>query len=193
MTNRRSRTLAFTLAALAALLLPAAASAQDNRPSWEVMRDRAERDRDRRRDDDRYGRRGGRISDYDRRVLRDTARRIKDRSRDLERDVDRALDHSRYDDTRREDNINQQVRDFHRAADRFASRAGDSNDLGRSSAEARELLDMGARLDRILSRLRLDGRTDSDWSQIHNDLRTVSDFYGYRSRGYDDDVRWRRY
>jgi hypothetical protein len=196
MTNRR-----FTVPALAALVLtmlfvPAAASAQSS--IWDRIRDRARdeqrRDRDedwrrgRRDRDDDYGRgRGGRMSDYDRRRLRDLARRIEDRSQSFQRNLDRSLDRSRIDDTRREDNINELARDFRNAADRFRNVAGDNDDLYRSQDEAQQLLQLGSRVERVIGRVRLDSRTASDWSQIRADLRTVADIYrlgNYGNGGY---------
>ena len=167
MINRRTSLLTFAAASLIALLLPVMASAQVYR-----------RDRDR-------DYRSGRTSDYNQRVLRDVARRLKDRSHDFQRHLDDALDRSRYDDTRREDNINQMARDFRNTADRFEDRAGDSRDLNRSSSEARQLLTIAGRLERQVSRLRLGSRAASDWSQIRNDLRTVADIYGLRFSDYD--------
>lgn len=191
MKNRPMQLFVFTAVALAALLLPATASAQGG-SVWDVLRDRArrERDDDYRRDrgrgrDDGYYRRGrsGRISDYDRRILRDTARRIERRSGDFQKNVDRALDRSRRNGTRYEDHLNREVKQFRDAAKRFESRAGDSNDLNRSVGEARRLLDIAAQLDGQLRRVRLDSRASSDWAEIRRDLRTVADFYGFR---FDD-------
>ena len=203
MTNRRFTLLAFAAVTLATALAPATAGVQT---IWDRIRDRAEQERRRddrdpdwrrdRRDDDRYGRRGGRLSDYERRRLRDLADRIEDRSRDLQRDVDRLLDNSRYDGSRREDRINNEARDLRNAAQRFRSVAGDSNDLYRSRDEAQRLLHEASRLGRMLGRLRVDSRTSSDWNQLRHDLRTVADIYGLRFNdnggfyGRDDD--WRR-
>ena len=191
MTNRRFTLLTFAAVSLATALLPAAANAQGS--IWDRIRDRQQRERDddrrNRNDDDRYGRRGGRISDYERRQLRDVARRINDRSRDLQRDIDRLLDHSRYDGSRREDDINAEARSFHDAAQRFRDVAGDSNDLYRSTDEARRLLDEASRLSLRLGRVRLDPRASGDWSQIRNDLRTVADIYGLRFNDYDGGYR----
>lgn len=191
MNARRFTAPAFAAVALTLLLAPAAASAQS---VWDILRDRArdraERDEDyrRRRDDDGYYGRGrdGRIGDYERRVLRDTARRLSDRSRSFQRNLDRDLDRSRHDDTRREDNINDAARDFRSAAERFRNEAGDSRDLHRSRGEAQQLLQSAARVERSLRRLRLDSRTGNDWAQIRSDLRTVADIYGLRQRDYDD-------
>jgi hypothetical protein len=198
MTNRRFAVLAFAALTFgAALLAPADASAQT---IWDRVRDRIEdRNGQRRRDDDNYGRRrDGRIGDHERRVLRDVSRRLDSRARDFQRNLDRLLDNSRYDDTRREDNINQNVRTLRDAAARFRDRAGDGNDLDRSEGEARQLLDAAAQVNRSLRRVRLDGRTSSDWSQIRNDLRTVADIYNFRFNDSDYDGRyggnddWRR-
>ena len=182
MTNRRFTVLTFAAVALTALFLPVAANAQGS--IWDRIRDRAEQERDRdyrrNRDDGRYGRRNGRINDYERRQLRDTARRISDRSKDLQRDIDRLLDNSRYNGSRREDHINDDARSFRDTANRFRSVAGDSNDLYRSESQARQLLDEAAHLDRMLSRIRTDSRTENDWYQIRNDLRTIADIYGLR-------------
>lgn len=183
MRNRRFTVSALATLALTLLLAPAAASAQS---IWDVVRDRA-RDEDNRRGrrDDDYGRgRGGRLSDHERRQLRDLSRRISDRSRNFQRNLDRLLDDSRYNSSRREDRINDIARDFRNDADRFRGVAGGSNDLYRSQDEARRLLQSASRVENLLRRVRLDSRTANDWSQIRSDLRQVADIY--RLRGYDD-------
>ena len=191
MLNRRFTVLTFAAVALATFLAPANASAQS---VWDRIRDRAEQERQRdddwrrnRRDDDRYGR-GGRMSDYERRQLRDLSRRIDDRSRDLQRDVDHLLDNSRYNGSNREDRINNEARDLRNAASRFRSVAGDNDRLDRSRDEARELLSEAPRSSRMLTRPRLDNRPANDWNQIRPDLRRVADIYNLRfndDRGYD--------
>ncbi len=162
MANRRRFIPTVIVAALVALFLPVVASAQ-----WG--------------NNDRWGRNNGR---YDNRTLRDAARRIDDRSGDFQRHLDSALDRSRVDDTRREDNINQMAAEFRNAASRFRNRVGDGRDLNRGADEAQRLMQLASRIDRFVGRIRLDSRTQSDWSQIRQDLRVVGDFY----RGaYNDD------
>lgn len=201
MLNRRFTLLTFAAVALATFIAPASASAQS---IWDRIRDRAEQDRQRdddwrrnRRDDDRYGR-NGRMSDYERRQLRDLSRRIDDRSRDLQRDVDHLLDNSRINGSNREDRINDEARDLRNAAGRFRNVAGDNNDLYRSRDEASRLLQQASQLSRALGRTRLDSRTASDWNQLRGDLRAVANIYNLRfndDRGYDvynDDRRGNR-
>ncbi len=195
MGNRRTTILTVIAAALVSLFLPALASAQGNYDPWwgNRGRNRDIRDRDHRHDDDYNDRdhRSGRISDSDRRLLRQTARRIEDRSNDFQRNLDRLLDRSRYDGTRGEDHINQDVRNFREAAGRFEDRAGNDRDLNRSAGEARQLIETATHVESYLRRVRLDSRTASDWTQIRQDLRTIADIYGFRLRDFGDDGYYR--
>lgn len=176
MITRKTSPLSIAFAALFALLLPLADASAQNGPWWGGGRDR---DNDYRRD-----------RDYDRGALRNTARRLEDRSRSFQNRLDAALDRSRYDDTRREDNINQTAREFRNAADRFEDRIDDNGrDFRRGESEARHMLSIAARLERQLSRIRLDSRAAADWSQIRNDLRTVANVYNLRVGDFDDDYR----
>lgn len=183
--NRRTRITTIIAAALIALCVPALAAAQG---TWGRDRDY----RNDRRNDDYYGRNGR----YDNRTLRDAARRVHNRSRDFQRHLDSALDRSRIDDTRREDNINQLANEFRNAASNFRDRVDDGRAYNRGVSEAQRLLQIGSRLDRVTSRVRLDSRTASDWSQIRQDLRLIADIMnlrfdggGYYGRGDD---RYRR-
>jgi hypothetical protein len=158
------------LAAFIVLSLPAMAAAQGYNPWWQ--------DRDNGRDN---GRRNDDNNRYQRERLRNSARRINDLSRQFERDIDRTLDRSRINGTIREDRINDVARDFRNAADDFKDRLGDARSLYRSTSAARNLLQLGARIDRIMSRVRFsDSRAVSDWAQIRQELRIVSDAFGFR-------------
>lgn len=167
MNNRRT-ILTVIATALLALCLPVLAAAQGSYG--------------RGRNDGYYGR-------YDGRSLRDAARRVHDRSRDFQRHIDEALDRSRYDDTRREDRINDAARDFRNAASDFRNAIGDGRNLNRGANEAQRLLQLGSRIDRFISRNRLDSRSASDWAQIRQDLRLIANAYSHR---YDDDDYYRR-
>ena len=183
MKNRRKLIPTLIAAALLALCLPALAAAQGSYDQWG-------RDNGRNRRDDYYGR-------DNRRAVRDAVRRAHDRSDDFKYHLDSTLDRSRYDGTRREDNINQRARDFQDAADRLKDRFDDGRNLNRSADEARRLLQIGSDINRFMSRNRLDGRAESDWSQISQDLRVIADAYNpryneYGGYGRDDDYRRRR-
>src|SRR6185503_10464801 len=175
MTNRHTLKFSIMAAALLALCLPAAAAAQ-----WNRDRDR---DRDGGRDRDGYGR-------YDERALRDSVHRLDRLAKDFEKNMDRSLDRSRANGSQREDRINDQVHQFRDAVGDLKSRVGNGRDLNRSSNEAQRVLQEAQDVDRLARRL--DGRTSSQWSQIQQELRYISNAYGYGYGGYGRDDDWRR-
>lgn len=153
---------------------------------------------------DGYQRRGGRNNrnarrnqNYYSRTVRDAIRRIEDNSDNFNDRIDGALDRSRVDGRRREDQILNIAKNFEETADDLNDRYGEGRNLENSRNLAQRLLDDGARLDNFIRRQRLDGRTEQLWRQISQDLRVVADAYGYRTRagyngGYNDDDYYRR-
>jgi len=167
MTNRHTLKFSIFAAAILALALPAAASAQ-----WG-------------RDNRGYGR-------YDERGLRDSVQRLDRLAKDFERDMDRALDHSRANGSRREDQINNQVHQFRDAVGDLKSRVGNGRDLNRSESEARRVLQEADQIDRV-ARRGFDGRTVSQWSPIQQKQSYISNAYGLGyGGGYGRDDDWRR-
>src|ERR1051326_8495363 len=108
MTNRHTLKFSIFAAAILALALPAAASAQYGRYP----------------DNRGYGR-------YDDRGLKDSVQRLDRLAKDFERDMDRALDRSRVNGSSREDQINNQVKQFRNAVGDLKSRVGNGRDLNR--------------------------------------------------------------
>ena len=181
MTNRHTLKFSILAAGILALSLPAAAAAQ-----WGGYSQDRDRDRDRGRGG--YGR-------YDERALRDSVHRLDRLAKDFERNMDRALDRSRANGSRREDQINDQVHQFRSAVGDLKSRIGNGRDLNRSADEARRVLQEGQDLERAASRTRgFDNGLSSNWSQIQRELRFISEVYGFRYNGggYGRDDDWRR-
>src|SRR5215510_16211713 len=178
MTNQHTLKFSLLAAAILALSLPVAAAAQWGRYP------------DNRYPDNRYPDNRG----YDDRGLRDSVHRLDRLAKDFERDVDRALDHSRANGSNREDQINNRVHQFRNAVGDLKSRVGNGRDLNRSSNEARRVLQEADDIDRF-ARRGLDGRTASEWSQIQQELRYISNVYGFGyggGYGRDRDDDWRR-
>ena len=172
MTNRHTLKFSLLAAAILALCLPAAAAAQWGRYP-----------QDRYPDNRGYGR-------YDDRGLRDSVHRLDRLAKDFERDIDRALDRSRNNGTNREDRINGEVHQFRDAVGDLKSRIGNGRDLNRSANEARRVIQEAQQIDRVARRL--DGRTSGQWSQIQQELRYISNVYGFGYGGYGRDDDWRR-
>jgi Rad3-related DNA helicase len=170
MTNRHTLKFSIFAAGILALCLPVVAAAQ-----WGGYPDN-------RYPDNSYPSRSRDNGRYDDRYLRDSVHQLDRLAKDFESDMDRALDHSRVDGTRREDEINSVVHDFRRAVGNLKSRVGNGRDLNRSMNEAERVLQLADQVDRYGAR-RLDSRTSSEWSQIQSELRTISDVYGLNYRG----------
>ena len=181
MADRRKIIPNVIAAALMALCIPLLASAQSNYDPWEYGQDRdhrSARDGDHRYDDsDRHNR--------DR--LRDSVRRVKKQSQEFERHLDSALDYSRYNDGRLEDHANKEAGEFRQAAEDLKDKLGDGRNFNRSANDARKLLQLGAHLDRFMSRSQLNLRVRSDWAQIRQELGIIADVYGFRMADFDND------
>ena len=162
-------------AALLAFSLPVLAAAQGTYDPWGRNRDR---------NDGRYGR-------YDERYLRDAVHRLDRLAKDFERDLDRDLDRSHEDGTRHEDRLNHEARDFRDAVSNLKSSIGNGRDLNRSRDELQRVLREADRTERVARHHFDNRRLASEWSQIRQELRVISDAYGYRTNGRygrDDDI-----
>ncbi|MEO6589069.1 MAG: hypothetical protein ABIP06_07055 [Pyrinomonadaceae bacterium] len=164
--NRFKNLVAVFAFALLVLSLPAIASAQY---------------RDNRRNDDYYGNNGSN------RNLNSTIKNLKNRSREFARRLDRELDRSRIDGSRREDRLNSLANDFTHAAKHLDESYDNRSDYRNSQDEARQLLQIGSQLDSALSRKRLNSNIQNDWNRIRQDLRTLSSAFG----GYNNDDNYR--
>jgi hypothetical protein len=177
MTYRRSTIQTVIAAALITLSLPLLASAQGSYDPWDNGQKSRDLDTDHRYD----------ASDrYNRERLRDSVRRVRERSKDFEKHLDRGLDQSRYDGVPLEDHINEEAGKFRQAAADLKDKLGDAHNFNHSANEARKLLQLGAHLDRFMSRSRL-GRAQSDWAQIRQDLGIIAEVYGFRMADFDND------
>ena len=154
------------VAGLFALFLPVVASAQ----GWPDYR--------RDRNDGRY----------DTRYLRDSIHRLDRLAKDFERDLDRSLDRSRVDGTRREDRFNNEARQFRNAVGNLKSSFGNGRDLYRSRDEAQRVLNEARQLDRVVGRL--NNQASYRWAEIRRELNVISNAYNIGYYGSNDD--WRR-
>ena len=159
MTNRRTLSFSILAAAVLALCLPVLAAAQGGYGYPDYGRNR------------NYGR-------YDERYLKDSINRLDRLSKDFERDLDRALDHSRVNGTRREDQMNAQGHDFRRAVGNLKSSFGNGRDLYRSRDEAERVLQEAQQFDRIGRGRGFDNRVACVWSQIEREVEIINDAAG---------------
>lgn len=89
--------------------------------------------------------------------------------------LDDALDKSRVDDSRLENDLNRYVRAFENATDRLEKRFDDD----KSSAEdVREVMTRAASINGMMGRFALTDRAQSDWRLLRNDLNELARAYG---------------
>lgn len=106
--------------------------------------------------------------------MRSVIRDLKNKAGDFQRQLDRDLDHSRVNGTRREDQINQLARDFRNAVNRL-----DSNNYnnGRNDYRMQEVFNLASQIDRNLNRV---GTYNSQgiWQSIRYDLQQLGSYNG---------------
>ena len=115
-------------------------------------------------------------------------RRIESRSAQFRQTLHAALDQSRIDGSRQEDNINEFVRDFDTATtdlrDRFRQRRDVAGDVS-------AVLTQADFIDRFMGRHRLASTAEEDWSALRSDLDLLARYYGVAWRWNDGpDSRW---
>jgi hypothetical protein len=110
---------------------------------------------------------------------------LKDLSKQLQKDLDWELDHNRENGSRHEDHLNEQAKEFYRAAERLRDRVGNARDLYRSENEAQQVLSLGSSLGRNIQHHLGSQRLANDWYQVDREMRVIANAYGFSYSGYD--------
>jgi len=97
-----------------------------------------------------------------------------------------ALSHSRFDDTKAENRINDFVKDFEHSTERLKERFDDKRS---ASTEVEEVLNRAARIDTFMQNNRLSARAESDWAALRRSLDTLADAYSVSWSWKDTDHR----
>jgi hypothetical protein len=112
-----------------------------------------------------------RLSDKE---VEEIIRRIEKQSDRFRSSLDSALDKSRFDGSRREDDINAFVKDFYsetkRLHDRFDSHKSTGNDV-------QIVLDRATRIDEFMRRNRLRGKAEAEWATLKVNLDELAKVY----------------
>ncbi len=90
-------------------------------------------------------------------------------------DLDRALDRSRYNETRSEENVNEFVKDFENSTDALRRKFDDRTSL---DTDVSDVVVRAARIDDFLkNNLRRDYAVQRDWRNLRADLNQLSNYY----------------
>lgn len=124
---------------------------------------------------DPYGRNAGYGGYGD---MRSVVRDLKAKTKQFERQLDRDLDRSRLDGTRREDQIMDLAEDFKKAVNRLSN----NGNYNRRDNNVDRALQLGSQLERSIGRGNLSPNARSLWSGIRQDLQILGNGYGYNTR-----------
>lgn len=106
--------------------------------------------------------------------MKDLLKRIEKQSETFRSSLKSALEHSRYDDTKAEDRINDFVKEFEKATEHLKNRFDEDRS---ASPEAEEVLRRAARIDSFMERQRLSPRAESDWAALRSSLDALAEAY----------------
>ena len=175
--NRFKNWLAVGAFSLLVLGIPAAASAQWGGGQY---------DPNNRNNNDPYGRNGG-YNNGNYGNNSSTVRSLKSKTREFQRQLDRDLDRSRYNGSRREDQINEVAKRFKDAVNDLDNNDYNNNNRGRNNNnndnEMRRVFDLAAQIERSIGRADISYNTRNLWSSVRNDLQVISRGYNTYNNG----------
>lgn len=120
---------------------------------------------------------------YNANQLKDTIKHLKSDTKDFVKFVDKDLDKSKYDGSRREDSLNNLALQLRDAASRLESRFNGRN-LDNSENEANEVLRLARRVDGAMRRVQLSPNVEAYWKNIDRQLDQVARAYRRNNRGW---------
>ena len=112
-----------------------------------------------------------RVADRD---VQSVIQRLENSTDRFKNQMGRALNNSNIDNTRREDSINYMVSEFETATNRLRE---NFNSRRSTAADAQEVFNRGALIDRFMRNNQLPNQAENTWSQIRGDLNTLAGYY----------------
>lgn len=172
----------FSLAALSMVMLTTIMQVDANAQGRSRDRDRYDRRDDRR--DDRYDRRDDRRDDrytyerrYSRRDIGAVISRAEASSKVFRREIDRELDRSRLDGSRREDRINDEVRQFENAMTRLRREFDRNDSWWETRRDVEQALNAAREVGVRVRNNRFSGSVENQWRNLRRDLNTMANRY----------------
>ena len=112
-----------------------------------------------------------RLSD---REMRELLSRIDKQAEKFRGSLKSALNHSRFDDSKTEDRINDFVKGFESATERLKHQY---NEKRSASGEAEEVLNRAGRINEFMERHHLSPKAESDWAALRSNLDELASAY----------------
>lgn len=171
-------------AAFSMLIIPAEAAAQnrsrdryerDQRDERDQRYERDQRDERYRRDDQRSRSRPS--SRYTRRDVNAVIVRVEDGSDRFRKDLDRDLDRSRLDGTKREDRINEDVKRFESELNRLRSEFDSRDDWWESREHVQRAVDSSRNVATRMRNVRFSSNVQAQWRNLLRDINRLAATY----------------
>jgi peptidoglycan hydrolase CwlO-like protein len=123
----------------------------------------------------RQGRYRGRVytkADVDRII-----KRVETRSDDFKKIVDKSLDRSVLDGTKKEDNINEQIKEFEKALDHLRSEFDRQQEWRETRSQVKDVLKESDEVNAIIRIGRFGATIEREWAAIRADLNRLAGIY----------------
>lgn len=127
---------------------------------------------------DAQRRRGPRARGYTKAEVDAVIRRVENRSDEFVRLFDKALDRSRLDGSRREDNLNEQAKRLENTLDDLRREFDRKESYIETRPEVNRALNIAADINKAMKKRRMGGETERQWNLLRSELNTLADVYG---------------
>ena len=104
-------------------------------------------------------------------------KRVEDRSDKFKKEFDKALDRSRLNNTRREDQLNDYAKDLEKATDELRREFDRQDAWAENRDEVRKCLSIATKLNVAMRARRLGPKVESTWAALRFELNTLAGVY----------------
>lgn len=127
---------------------------------------------------DAQGRARGRV--YAKPDVERIIKRVEEQSGNFRKAVDRQLDHSRLNGTKREDRINAQVKQYDRSVDELRREFSRRDSWMETRGNVERVLREASDVNRIIRDADFGRRLEGEWNNLRRELNTLADVYNLK-------------
>jgi hypothetical protein len=117
---------------------------------------------------------------YNKKEIERIIKRLEKNTDIFKKAVDRQLDRSVLDGTKREDRINDRVSDLEKATDRLRNRFDRSDSWNETRSDVENVITEARNLNGLFDRVRAYSRVTSSWIAVKTDINTLAALYELR-------------
>jgi hypothetical protein len=104
-------------------------------------------------------------------------KRVEDSTDKFKKEFDKALDHSRLNNTNREDQLNEYAKDFEHATDDLRKHFDKTDAWIENKEQVRACLSLASKINVAMRNRRLGPKVESRWANVRFDLNTLAGVY----------------